>query len=199
MKVSMPRKKRHQYKTIKPAKVLLGIGLILLSMVILYFMLTGVVASAPGPVSNGDNYVVPFPVNYPAPELELENLTGDVESLKDFHGQVLLVNNWATWCPPCKAEMPTLASYFTAHANEGFMVIAIEAGDPRDQVAQFAEDFDLPFTVWLDPSSKALNAFRNGNLPSSYVVDRNGTIRYAWTGEINREMLEKFVTPLLSE
>ena len=195
----MRRKKRPQKIAVKPAKVLLGIGLILLSMVSLYFMLSGVVASAPGPVSDGDNYVVPVPVNYPEPELELENINGDVESLKDFHGQVLLVNNWATWCPPCKAEMPTLASYFSAHAHEGFMVIAIEAGDPRDQVAKFAEDFNLPFTVWLDPSSKALNAFRNGNLPSSYVVDRNGTIRYAWTGEINQEMLEKYVTPLLSE
>jgi peroxiredoxin len=195
----MSRKKRPQNKPIKPAKVLLGIGLILLSMIILYFLLSGVVTSAPGPVSDGDNYVVPVPVNYPAPELELENITGDVESLKDFHGQVILVNNWATWCPPCKAEMPTLASYFNTHANEGFMVIAIEAGDPRDQVEQFAEDFDLPFTVWLDPGSKALTAFRNGNLPSSYVLDRNGTIRYAWTGEINLEMLEKFVTPLLSE
>lgn len=195
----MPRKKRPQNKTVKPAKVLLGIGFILLSIVVLYSMLSRAVTSTPGPVSDGENYVVPVPVNYPAPELELENITGEVESLNDFHGQVVLVNNWATWCPPCKAEMPTLANYFNAHVDEGFMVIAIEAGDPRDQVAQFTEDFDLPFKVWLDPSSKALNAFRNGNLPSSYVVDRNGTIRYAWTGEINREMLEKFVTPLLSE
>ena len=178
---------------------MLGIGLILLSMVIMYSMLSRVVTGAPGPVSHRENYVVPVPVNYPAPELELENIAGEVEALDDFNGQVLLVNNWATWCPPCKAEMPTLAGYFNAHAEEGFMVIAIEAGDPRDQVAQFAEDFDLPFKVWLDPNSKALNAFRNGNLPSSYVVDRHGTIRYAWTGEINREMLEKFVTPLLGE
>ncbi len=138
-------------------------------------------------------------MNYPAPELQLENITGEEESLNEFLGQVVLVNNWATWCPPCKAEMPTLAGYFTSHVDDGFMVIAIEAGDPQDQVAKFAQDFNLPFKIWLDPDSKALNAFRNGSLPSSYVVDRNGVIRYAWTGEINREMLEKFVTPLLSE
>ena len=195
----MSRKKIPQNKTIKSAQVILGIGFILLSMVILYSMLSRVVTSASGSESDGKNYVVPVAVNYHAPDLELENITGEVESLSDFHGQVVLVNNWAIWCPPCKAEMPTLAGYFDAHADEGFMVIAIEAGDPRDQVAQFAEDFDLPFKIWLDPGSKALNAFKNGNLPSSYVVDRNRTIRYAWTGEINREMLEKFVTPLLSE
>jgi cytochrome c biogenesis protein CcmG, thiol:disulfide interchange protein DsbE len=195
----MPRKKRPQKIAVNPAKVLLGVGFILLSMVILYFLLSRAVTSASGSGPDGGNYVVPVPVNYPAPDLELENITGKVESLGDFQGQVVLVNNWATWCPPCKAEMPTLASYYNAHVDEGFMVIAIEAGDPRDQVAQFAEDFELPFKIWLDPGSKALNAFKNGNLPSSYVLDRNGTIRYAWTGEINREMLEKFITPLLSE
>lgn len=168
-------------------------------MVILYSLLSRAVASTPDSISNGDNTVVPVPVNFPAPELQLENITGEEESLNDFLGQVVLVNNWATWCPPCKAEMPTLAGYYNSHVDEGFMVIAIEAGDPQDQVAKFAQDFKLPFKIWLDPDSKALNAFRNGSLPSSYVVDRTGVIRYAWTGEINREMLEKFVTPLLSE
>jgi peroxiredoxin len=195
----MPIKKRSQRTAVKPAKVLLGLAFILLSMVILYILLSRAVIGGQSTVSDVDNNVIPVPVNYPAPELELENITGEVESLSDFQGQVVLVNNWATWCPPCKAEMPTLAGYYNAHVDEGFMVIAIEAGDPHDQVARFTEDYDLPFKVWLDPNSKALNAFKNGNLPSSYVVDRVGVIRYAWTGEINRDMLEKFVTPLLSE
>jgi cytochrome c biogenesis protein CcmG/thiol:disulfide interchange protein DsbE len=195
----MPIGKISQDPTVKPAKGLLGVGLILLSMVILYSLLSRAVTGAPGSGSDGENYVVPVQVNYPAPDLELENITGEEESLSDFRGQVVLVNNWATWCPPCKAEMPALAGYYDEHVDEGFMVIAIEAGDPRGQVAQFAKDFELPFKVWLDPGSKALTAFKNGNLPSSYVVDRNGTIRYAWTGEIAREMLDKFVTPLLSE
>jgi peroxiredoxin len=173
--------------------------LILLSLVLLFSIGSRAGTKTSNSAAARENYVVPVPVNYPSPVLELENLNGEVESLEDFQGQVVLVNNWATWCPPCKAEMPTLAGYFNDHVDEGFMVIAIEAGDPRDQVLQFAEEFDLPFKVWLDPSSKALNAFKNGNLPSSYVLDRDGMIRYAWTGEINREMLDKYITPLLSE
>jgi peroxiredoxin len=195
----MPRKKKPQHPATKPIKALLGAGFILLSLVLLFSIGSRAGTKTSNSAAARENYVVPVPVNYPAPVLELENLNGELESLEDFQGQVVLVNNWATWCPPCKAEMPTLAGYFNDHVDEGFMVIAIEAGDPRDQVLQVAEEFDLPFKVWLDPSSKALNAFKNGNLPSSYVLDRDGMIRYAWTGEINREMLDKYITPLLSE
>jgi peroxiredoxin len=57
----------------------------------------------------------------------------------------------------------------------------------------------MNFPVWLDPNSDALRAFGNGSLPSSYVIDRAGTVRYAWTGEISKAMLEKYVTPLIEE
>jgi peroxiredoxin len=79
------------------------------------------------------------------------------------------------------------------------MVIAVEAGEPREQVVKFTDQYQMPFTVWLDPNGNSLKAFNNGNLPSSYVIDRSGTIRYMWTGQINRAMLEKYITPLLAE
>ncbi|NWG34789.1 MAG: TlpA family protein disulfide reductase [Chloroflexi bacterium] len=145
------------------------------------------------------NSVVPVAVHYAAPELSLQNLTGETESLADYRGQVVLVNNWATWCPPCKAEMPTLAAYYSEHHADGFTLIAIEAGDPPEAVAQFAKDYGLKFPVWLDPNSDSLKAFGNGSLPNSYVIDRSGAVRYAWTGEIGRSMLEQYVTPLIEE
>jgi len=141
--------------------------------------------------------VVPVKVNFAAPELSLQNINGETQSLADYRENVMLVNNWATWCPPCKAEMPTLAAYYNEHMSEGFTIIAIEAGDPVDGVSQFAESYGLKFPVWLDPHGASLKAFRNGTLPNSYVIDRSGTVRYAWTGEISRSMLEKYVTPLL--
>ena len=141
--------------------------------------------------------VVPVSVDFAAPELSLENINGQIESLTDYRDRVVLVNNWATWCPPCKAEMPTLAAYYNEHRAEGFTIIAIEAGDPVDAVAPFVESYKLRFPVWLDPNGLSVRAFGNGTLPNSYVIDRSGTVRYAWTGEINRAMLEKYVTPLL--
>lgn len=141
--------------------------------------------------------VVPVSVDFVAPELSLENINGQTESLADYRDRVVLVNNWATWCPPCKAEMPTLAAYYNEHQSEGFTIIAIEAGDPLDAVAPFVQSYKLKFPVWLDPNGLSLRTFGNGTLPNSYVIDRSGTVRYAWTGEINKTMLEKYVTPLL--
>jgi peroxiredoxin len=143
--------------------------------------------------------VVPVQVNFSAPELSLQNVDGKTESLTDYRNDVVLVNNWAIWCPPCKAEMPTLSAYYNAHTSEGFTIIAIEAGDPVEGVLQFAESYGLKFPVWLDPKGASIRAFGNGTLPNSYVIDRSGVVRYAWTGEISNAMLEKYVTPLLSE
>lgn len=145
------------------------------------------------------NSVVPMAVEFPAPKLALENVRGGTQSLEDFRGQVVLVNNWATWCPPCKAEMPSLQKYYAAYQGEGFILVAINAGDGKPEVDKFVRDYGLTFNVWLDPNGAALNAFRNGNLPNSYVLDRTGTVRYAWTGEISYEMLEKYVTPVIQE
>ena len=149
--------------------------------------------------SMADLSVIPVAVNYPAPQLALKNVNGKTESLADFNGKVLLLNNWATWCPPCKAEMPTLKKFHDAHSADGFTIIAVEAGDGKEEVLQFSQSLGLTFPIWLDPDSSALNAFKNGNLPNSYVIDRNGTVRYAWTGEISLSMLEKYVTPLIAE
>jgi peroxiredoxin len=143
--------------------------------------------------------VVPVAVDFAAPELSLENINGQTESLADYRDWVVLVNNWATWCPPCKAEMPTLAAYYNEHHAEGFMIIAIEAGDSLGAVAPFVQSYELKFPVWLDPDGLSLRAFGNGTLPNSYLIDRSGTVRFAWTGEINKATLEKYVTPLLGE
>lgn len=141
----------------------------------------------------------PTTTDYPAPQLALTDLQGKPVSIEDYRGQVILVNNWATWCPPCKTEMPELQAYYTAHAAEGFVVVAIESGEPADQVASFVQEYGMAFPVWLDPQGTALEIFQNWNLPSSYVIDRDGIIRLAWTGAINQATLEQYVTPLLEE
>ncbi len=95
--------------------------------------------------------------------------------------------------------MPTLSAYYNEHTSQGFTIIAIEAGDSVQAVEQFANSYGLNFPVWLDPGGTSLKAFGNGTLPNSYVIDRSGTVRYAWTGEINKAMLEKYISPLLTE
>lgn len=190
--MSKKKYRRKQKKTFPIVPV--AIGLFLIGFAILAM-------ASPKTGSNAEslNSVVPMEVNYAAPGLSLQNINGGTESLADYLDRVVLVNNWATWCPPCKAEMPTLVAYHNEHKVDGFSVIAVEAGEPVELVTQFADDYQMTFPVWLDPNGESLRAFGNGTLPNSYVIDRLGTVRYAWTGEISKAMLEKYVTPLIAE
>ena len=171
---------------------LLGLGLLLIAASV-YFILRNVSPQI-------DPSAVPVQVNYPAPDLTLTDAEGISHSLKDYRGQVALVNLWATWCPPCKEEMPTLQGFYDKYKDKGFVVIAINDGDPTADVLKFVKDYQLSFPVWLDPKYSATEqAFKTLNLPSSYVIDRSGTIRLMWVGGISRRMLNKYVAPLITE
>lgn len=147
-----------------------------------------------------DLSAVPVQVNFPAPELTLSDTSGRSSALTDYKGQVVLVNLWATWCPPCKEEMPALESYYRKHKNDGFVIIAINDGDPTGDVLQFVSDYGLTFPVWLDPTYIATEqAFKTLNLPTSFVIDRAGTIVLSWVGGINKKSLEEYVTPIINE
>ncbi len=178
------------------AGVALGLVLLLAGIFIWIKLPVWMETAAPAPDTDS---VIPVPVSYDAPELTLENLAGESVALRDFRGQVVLVNMWATWCPPCKAEMPDLQAYYTAHQPEGFVLLSINDGDSAAEVRDFVSDYGLTFPVLLDPHSLSEKAFKTISLPSSYVIDRDGTVRLAWKGAISREVLEDYVTPLIEE
>ena len=147
-----------------------------------------------------DLSTVPVQVNFAAPELTLTDTQGVERSLADYRGQVVLVNLWATWCPPCKEEMPAFQAYYNKHVDDGFIIIAVNDGDPTPDVLQFVKDYELTFPIWLDPTYIATEqAFKTLNLPSSFVIDRDGTVRLMWVGGISGKMLDKHVTPLITE
>ena len=185
-----------QQKRNTTISMVVGVGLILLAVAVFMALPR---SSAGNTAGASERSTVPMEVNYPAPELALENIKGNTEALTDFRDKVVLVNNWATWCPPCKAEMPVLVAFYNDHAQNGLMIIAVEAGEPKDQMQKYVDQFQMPFAVWLDPDGNSSNAFKNRSLPNSYVIDRTGVVRLMWTGEINRTMLEKYITPLLAE
>jgi cytochrome c biogenesis protein CcmG/thiol:disulfide interchange protein DsbE len=179
---------------------LAGVGLILLGVVVgLWLFQAGGKASANSSSAIALQASAPAKVNYPAPELNLYNLRGEAVGLEDFRGRVVLVNNWATWCPPCKAEMPVLQDFYTDYAGLGFTILAIESGEPPTEVAAFVDQYGLTFPVLPDPTQSAMAAFQNYSLPSSYVVDREGQVRLAWMGPVNREVLDQYLAPLLRQ
>jgi peroxiredoxin len=189
------RLKREQKKRNLIISIVVGVGFMMLVM----FALMSAPRSNANTGGGQSLSTIPVEVDYPAPELSLQNINGTTESLTDYRDKVVLVNNWATWCPPCKAEMPTLVAYYNEHAKNGLIIIAIEAGEPKEEVQKFVDSLQIPFPVWLDPKGDSGVAFKNYNLPNSYVIDRSGTIRLMWTGEITRDALEKYVTALLTE
>lgn len=194
----MSRRKKDSRKPNIPAMMILGAGLILLGMAA--FIAWPKADTSSTVLSSNGVATVPVEVDYEAPALTLSDLGGEEHSLADFHGQVVLVNLWATWCPPCKAEMPTLEAYYQSHWADGFVTIAVNDGDPEEDVATFVQDYGLTFHVWLDPTYQATDhAFKTRNLPSSFVIDREGNVRLRWVGEIDRASLEKYVTPLILE
>jgi len=141
----------------------------------------------------------PVELDQPAPELSLYDLKGAEVSLSDFQGEVVLLNNWATWCPPCRQEMPEFQSYYDKYKEQGFQVVAVEAGQPETEVRQFVEQFNINFVVLLDPDNESLETFQQRSLPNSFVIDRTGQMRYVWVGAIDEDTLETYVTPLLKE
>lgn len=172
--------------------LLLGLGAVLIAASV-YFL-------SQNSVPQSDLSTIPVKVKFPAPELTLMDTGGISRSLTDYRGQVVLVNLWATWCPPCKEEMPALQAFYDRYRDQGFVVIAINDGDPTADVLKFTKDYQLTFPVWLDPTYIATEkAFKTLNLPSSFVIDRTGIIQLQWVGGVRLKTLEQYVSPLITE
>ena len=156
------------------------------------------VRGQPSALDNSGIVNPPVVMDQAAPSLPLIDLQGNPVALYLTRGKVVLLHNWATWCPPCQAEMPELQAYYQVHSGQGFLVVAIESGESADTVANFVNQYELTFPVWLDLQSTELAALQDWDLPSSYVVDRQGILRMRWSGPVNQAILEKYVTPLLA-
>jgi peroxiredoxin len=141
--------------------------------------------------------IEPAQVEFPAPEIELTNLSGNEVHVDDYSGDVVMLNTWATWCPPCLAEMPDLQAFFETYKDHAFTLIGINIGETREQVLNFGIEQDLSFPLWLDPKEESLRALNTILLPYSVVIDRNGVVRFAWSGATCVEALERVVAPLI--
>ncbi|MFQ5614833.1 MAG: TlpA family protein disulfide reductase [Anaerolineae bacterium] len=129
---------------------------------------------------------------HPAPDFTLLTLEGQEVSLSDFKGQPLVINFWATWCPPCRAEMPDFQEVFLKHQNDGFVVLSVNSTvqDDPDLVPGFVDEFGLTFPILLDQTGATTQAYNILGLPTSIFVDKNGVVNEVFTGPVNKAFIE---------
>lgn len=118
----------------------------------------------------------------PAARFDLVDLHDAHHTLADYRGEVVLVNFWASWCAQCVYEMPGLAMLQQRHADQPFAVMTIDAGEKKDQVRRVVELADFTLPVLLDTDRRVFGAWGVENLPTSFLVDADGRIRYRLVG-----------------
>ncbi len=119
------------------------------------------------------------------PPLTLRTLDGRTLDMRDLRGKVVLVNFWASWCPPCVHEIPSMVALKQALADQPFEILAINLAEEKPAVEAFLKEHPVNFPVLLDPSGTAVKSWRVFAYPSSYVLDRDGRIRYAAFGALD--------------
>jgi peroxiredoxin len=119
------------------------------------------------------------------PSLALNDLSGRAHALADYRGTVVLLNFWATWCEPCRAEMASMRRLQERLAGKPFTVLLVNHGETRMRVGDFVKREALALAVLLDPNQDASRAWRVRVLPSSFVLGADGRVRYTVTGEMD--------------
>jgi peroxiredoxin len=133
----------------------------------------------------------------PAPEFSLVDLNGDTHSLADYRGQPVIINFWATWCPPCRAEMPDLQQVYEKNEDDGLVILAINQSESPNTVEDFADEYDLTFTIMID-NFQVSDTYEVMAYPSTYFIDRAGRIQHAeFSGPMSKSFIESQVLDLL--
>jgi len=125
-----------------------------------------------------------LPERPPAPNFELPDIGGKLHTLSDLKGKVVLVNFWATWCPPCRAEMPSLERLWNQLKDEDFEILAVNIGESNEQIAHFYFSMRTPltFTILADRNNQASQYWPIRGLPGTYVIDRKGRVTHVAHG-----------------
>lgn len=132
-----------------------------------------------------------------APDFTLITLDGEEVKLSDYQGKKVILNFWATWCPPCKAEMPHMEQYYEKNAKkENVEILAVNLtsqDDGEKAVQQFVDGYELTFPILMDENGDVGDEYRAFTIPTTYMIDTNGLIQHKIVGPMNEEMMGKMV------
>ncbi len=136
-----------------------------------------------------------------APDFVLETPDGGQMRLSDLRGKPVLVNFWASWCTPCRQEMPEIVKAYDAHAKDGLVVVAVDLQENDDAIRTFAQEFGMKFPIVIDRNGGVGSAWHIGGpvqgIPSSYFVDATGVVRARNFGPMTADTVEQDLTTIL--
>jgi len=153
--------------------------------------------------------IQPVVAGYPAPDFAVTDAEGEPVTLDSYRGRVLLLNVWATWCAPCREEMPSMQRLYERFSRDEFEIAAISIdappervgarGNPRGDPAAFAHELGLTFPILLDPSGRIQRTYRTARVPESFLIGRNGIIykkvagATEWDSRTNIDLIRRLV------
>jgi thiol-disulfide isomerase/thioredoxin len=154
--------------------------------------------TAPGVLRAGDR----------VPEFTLMDLEGRKVRFSDLDGQAVVLNFWATWCPPCRREMPLLDAIYKEYEPRGLVVVGVDLGEPIDTVKSFIKDMGVRYPIWVDPpfhdpgfdrTRQIYKRFGGIGLPTTLFIYPNGIVQGVHVGELNRAILQQRAAELLGK
>lgn len=136
--------------------------------------------------NKGDAPPTEVAIGKPIPPYVATSLDGAATSIADHKGKVVLLNVWATWCAPCREEIPYLQSLYDQHASNGLEVIgvSVDARGSEDTIRGFQKDFGMRYPIWLDPDERVQTLYLALGVPASYLIDRDGILRWKHLGTV---------------
>ncbi|WP_232490010.1 redoxin domain-containing protein [Neobacillus cucumis] len=134
-----------------------------------------------------------------AVDFQLKSLKGEVVKLSDLKGKKVILNFWATWCPPCKAEMPHMQEFYHAQKGKNVEILAVNlttAERNSSNISKFVKDYGLTFPVLLDVKGKIGETYQTFTIPTSYIIDIKGIIRKKIIGPMDQEMMTELINSI---
>lgn len=132
----------------------------------------------------------------PAPNFTLVDLEGNSHTLADYEGRPVIINFWATWCPPCAIEMPAFQEVYESYQDDGLVILAVNSSESDATIQEFMDEYDLDFTVLLDSRYQATRAYEQEAYPTTFFIDRQGRIQHT---EIGGSMSKAYIASKVSK